>query len=53
MKLIKSNILLLCILALFIVGPAGCGEKGEAEKAGEKIDRAFKSAKDKIKEAAD
>jgi len=51
MKLLKSKILILCIFALFMVGSTGCSEKGEAEKAGEKIDRALDSAKDKFKEA--
>jgi|APSaa5957512622_1039677.scaffolds.fasta_scaffold175273_2 hypothetical protein len=51
MQLIKSKILILCVLALFMVGSTGCSEKGGAEKAGEKIDQALDSAKDKFKEA--
>ena len=50
MKLRKDIILLLCVLALLTIGFAGCGEKGEAEKAGEKIDKTFDAAKDKFKE---
>ena len=41
----------MCTLALFIVGAAGCSKKGKAEKAGEKIDQAFNTVKDKFKEA--
>ncbi|MDH4322081.1 MAG: hypothetical protein OEV73_11375 [Desulfobulbaceae bacterium] len=50
MKLSKDIIVVLCLLALVTVSLVGCSKKGEAEKAGEKIDQAMDSAKDKLKD---
>ena len=35
------------ILIVSIIGTVGCGEKGEAEKAGEKLDKAMEDASKK------
>jgi hypothetical protein len=43
--------LILSILALLIVTSTGCSKKGEAEKAGEKVDQTINAAKDKFNEA--
>jgi hyperosmotically inducible protein len=38
------------LLALVAAASMGCGKKGPAEKAGEKIDEGIESAKDKAKD---
>jgi hypothetical protein len=50
MKL-RTKMFVLCAIACFAFGIAGCGEKGNAEKAGKKIDKAAESAKDAIHDA--
>ncbi len=50
MKKGMCKIIILSALALFVVGSVGCSKKGEAEKAGEKIDKTVSAAKDKLKE---
>ncbi|KHE93215.1 MAG: hypothetical protein K8F52_04555 [Candidatus Scalindua rubra] len=50
MKL-RTKMLVLCAIACFAFGIAGCGEKGSAEKAGKKIDKAAESARDAIHDA--
>ena len=50
MKL-KSKAALLCLLGIFVFSAMGCEKKGNAEKAGKKIDEAVGSVKDKINDA--
>ncbi len=50
MKL-RMKIFILCAIACFAFGIAGCGEKGTAEKAGEEADKTIESAKDAIHDA--
>ncbi len=50
MKL-RMKMVILVAVACFALGIAGCGEKGTAEKAGEKLDKAAESAKDAIHDA--
>ena len=50
MKL-RIKIFVLAAIACFAFGIAGCGEKGSAEKAGKKLDKAAESAKDAIHDA--
>ena len=37
----------------FVLGLAGCQQKGPAEKAGEKIDQAGEAVAEKVKKAGD
>lgn len=53
MKFKITRILLLCMVVLFAVAVTGCEKEGDVEKAGKKIDRAFKSVKDSLKKATD
>jgi hypothetical protein len=50
MKL-RIKMVVLAAVACFAFGIAGCGEKGDAEKAGKKLDKAAESAKDAIHDA--
>ncbi len=50
MKL-RAKMVVLCAIACFAFGIAGCGEKGNAEKAGKKVDKSLESAKDAIHDA--
>jgi hypothetical protein len=50
MKL-RIKMVVLVAVACFAFGIAGCGEKGTAEKAGKKVDKAAESAKDAIHDA--
>ena len=49
MKL-RMKMFVLCAIACFAFGIAGCGEKGTAEKAGKEVDKAADSAKEKFEE---
>ena len=50
-KIKKWTIVLLSVI--FIAGVFGCGEKGSAEKAGKKIDKAIEDTKKSIKKMVD
>ena len=50
MKL-RMKMFVICAIACFAVGIAGCGEKETAEKVGEKVDKTIESAKDAIHNA--
>ncbi len=50
MKL-RMKMLVLCAIACFAFGIAGCGEEGTAEKAGKKADKTIESAKDALHDA--
>ena len=50
MKL-RIKMVVLCAIACFAFGIAGCGEKGTAEKAGKEVDKSLESAKDAIHDA--
>ncbi len=50
MKL-RMKMFVLCAIACFAFGIAGCGEKGTAEKAGKEVDKAVDSAKDAMHDA--
>jgi hypothetical protein len=49
----KEKIIVVLLLATSLICLPACREKGPAEKAGEKIDKAVDDVKDKTKEAAD
>ncbi len=49
MKL-RMKMFVLCAIACFAFGIAGCGEKGTAEKAGKEVDKTVDSAKEKVEE---
>ncbi len=49
MKL-RMKMFVLCAIACFAFGIAGCGEKGTAEKAGKEVDKAIDSSKEKLEE---
>ena len=42
-----KKLMIALILIVSIIGTVGCGEKGEAEKAGEKLDKAMEDASKK------
>jgi len=42
-----KKIMIALILIVSIIGTVGCEEKGEAEKAGEKLDKAMEDASKK------
>ncbi len=50
MKL-RMKMFVLCAIACFAFGVAGCGEEGTAEKAGKEVDQALESTKEKLEEA--
>ena len=50
MKL-RMKMFVLCAIACFAFGIAGCGEKGTAEKAGKEVDKTVESAKEAIDDA--
>ncbi|NOQ41170.1 MAG: hypothetical protein GQ563_01530 [Desulfuromusa sp.] len=50
MKL-KSKAALLLLLVFMILSMVACEKEGDAEKAGKQIDKAFSTAKEKIKDA--
>lgn len=49
----KKSLALVIMAVIVVVALPACREKGPAEKAGEKIDKAVDDVKDKTKEAAD
>lgn len=49
----KKSLALVIMAVIVVVALPACREKGSAEKAGEKIDKAVDDVKDKTKEAAD
>jgi len=49
----KQKVALVLLMAASLIALPACREKGPAEKAGEKIDKAVDDVKDKTKEAAD
>jgi predicted small lipoprotein YifL len=49
----KRQVVLLLLAVMSLTPLPACREKGPAEKAGEKIDKAVDDVKDKAKEAAD
>jgi predicted small lipoprotein YifL len=49
----KTKIGLVFVMVMSLIALPACREKGPAEKAGEKIDKAVDDVKDKTKEAAD
>ena len=49
----KRQVVLLLLAVMSLTTLPACREKGPAEKAGEKIDKAVDDVKDKAKEAAD
>jgi len=49
----KAKIALVLLAMMSLITLPACREKGPAEKAGEKIDKAVDDVKDKTKEAAD
>jgi hypothetical protein len=42
-----KKIMIALVLVVFVFGAVGCEEKGEAEKAGEKLDKAMEDASKK------
>jgi len=42
-----KKLMIALVLIVSIIGTVGCGEKGEAEKAGEKLDKAMEDASKK------
>ncbi|HEY8158857.1 MAG TPA: BON domain-containing protein [Methylobacter sp.] len=50
-ELARNVLAMACLASVF--GLAGCEQKGSAEKAGEKVDRAVESAEQKIDQAKD
>ncbi len=50
MKL-KSKVALLLLAVIMVFTTAACEKEGSTEKAGKKIDKAFNSVKDKVKDA--
>lgn len=51
--MIFRQLLIVCVVAMFLFGMNGCGNDGPAEKAGKAIDEAADSAKKKIDELID
>lgn len=49
MKFLKHAMVVLTI-SILVLGVSGCKKKGEAEKAGEKIDETMEKAADKMDE---
>ena len=47
----KSKAVLLFSLVMVALSTVACEKKGDAEKAGEEIDKAFETAKEKIHDA--
>ncbi len=48
---LRMKMFILCAVACFALGIAGCGEKGTVEKAGEEVDKTVGAAKDAIHDA--
>lgn len=51
--LLRMLPLALLLLTLVPLGLAGCGKRGDAEKAGEKVDKAIEDTKDGAKDMID
>ena len=50
MKSLFSKILIICISSSLAFGFMGCEKKGPVEKAGEKVDQAVDTAKEKVED---
>ncbi len=50
MNLLRIKMFVLCAIAFIAFGITGCKQEGTAEKAGQEVDKAIDSSKEKLEE---